>query len=79
MPGKIFSRKHSKIFFLFFPENRLRHFKQGDNLHEISKATFLGTVRKISINLSSAEFAHKVVKVKKEMSKYFPFSGWGLL
>ena len=32
-----FSR-HFEIFFVFFPENRLRHFMQiGDSLHEISK------------------------------------------
>ena len=32
------------IFFLFFPENRIRHFMQtvfiGDNLHEMSKPVF---------------------------------------
>ena len=38
-PGKIFSRRHIEILFLFFPENGIWHFMQavsiGDNLHEI--------------------------------------------
>ena len=38
--GKIFSRQHIEIFFLFSPENRIGHFMQivssGDNLHERS-------------------------------------------
>ena len=25
-PGKIFSRRHIEIFYLFFPENSIRHF-----------------------------------------------------
>ena len=41
--GKNFSI-HLKIFFLFFPENRFRHYMQivsyGDNLHVMSKAVF---------------------------------------
>ena len=36
MPGKKFCRKYFEIFFLFFPENRLWHFMQIDNLHEMS-------------------------------------------
>ena len=52
MPGKIFSRRHFEIFFLFFPENRLRHLMPivffGDNLHEMSKPIFWGKIRKIS-------------------------------
>ena len=42
--GKIFSRRHFEMFFLFFPENRIRHFMQtvsnGDNLHEMSNPIF---------------------------------------
>ena len=42
--GKIFSRRHFEIFFLFFPENRIWHFMQivslGDNLHEMSNPVF---------------------------------------
>ena len=34
-----FSRRQTDFFFLFFPKNRICHFKQivsnGDNLHEI--------------------------------------------
>ena len=37
--GKIFSRWHIKIVFLFFPENRLWHFMQI-NLHEMSKPVY---------------------------------------
>ena len=36
----------------------------GDNLHEMSKSCCLGKNKKITINLPSAEFAHRVVKVK---------------
>ena len=35
-----------------------------DNLHEMSGPYFLGKIRKNVINLSSAEFAQGVVKVK---------------
>ena len=42
--GKIFSRRHFEIFFLFFSENRIWHFMQivslGDNLHEMSNPVF---------------------------------------
>ena len=38
--GKIFSRQHFEIFFLFFPENKIWHFIQivpnRDNLYEMS-------------------------------------------
>ena len=37
----------------------------GDSLHEMSKPIFLEKIRKNIINLSSAELAHKLVKVKK--------------
>ena len=42
--GKIFSRQHIEIFFLFFAENRFWHFIQiasnGDNLYEMSNSVF---------------------------------------
>ena len=42
--GKIFSRQHFEIFFLFFPKNRIWHLIQtvfiGDNLHEMSNPVF---------------------------------------
>ena len=51
--GKIFSRRHIEIFFLFFQENRFRHFMQivssGDNLHEMPNPIFWGKIRTISI------------------------------
>ena len=34
----------------------------GDNLHEMSNPIFLWKIRKKIMNLSSAEFAHTVVK-----------------
>ena len=44
MLGKVFSRQHIEIFFLFFLENKIWHFMQivsnGDNLHEISNPIF---------------------------------------
>ena len=53
--GKIFSRWHIEIFFLFFPENRFWHF-------EISNPFFFRKNKK-NINLLAAELAQKVVKV----------------
>ena len=40
--GKKFSRRYIEVFFLFFPENMIRHFMQinGDNLHEMSNPVF---------------------------------------
>ena len=43
--GKIFSRKHTEIYFLFFPDHKIWHFMQivsniGDNLHKMSNAIF---------------------------------------
>ena len=42
--GKIFSRHHIEIFFLYFTENSFSHFMQivstGDNLHEMSNPIF---------------------------------------
>ena len=46
--GKIFSRQHIKIFFLFFPENRFWHFML-QNLRQFAwnvKSCFLGKLRK---------------------------------
>ena len=49
--GKIFSRQHIELFFLFFPETRIGHFMQivsiRDNLLEMSNPVFL-KIRKIS-------------------------------
>ena len=46
------------IFFLFFHENRIKHFVQivsnGDSLHELSKLVFWGKIEKNN-NISSAE------------------------
>ena len=53
------------FFFHFFPGKRTCHFFQivsiGDNLHEMSNPVFWD---KKNINLSSAELAKRVVKVK---------------
>ena len=47
--GKIFSRQHFEILFLFFPENRIRRVMQiasnGNNLHEMSNPVFWGKKR----------------------------------
>ena len=44
MLGKITADDIMKYFFLFFLENRIRHFMQivsiGDNLHEVSDPIF---------------------------------------
>ena len=58
--GKIFSRRHFEIFFLFFPET-------GDNLHEMSYVFW--EKQENIIHLSSAENAQRVVKVKLVASR----------
>ena len=59
MLGKIFSRWHTEIFFLFFPENRFWHFMQIVSIWRQFawnvKSSFLGENKKSFINLSSAE------------------------
>ena len=64
--GKIFSRRHIEIIFLFFPRKQALTFHanclQGDNLHEMLNLVFWEN--KKNINLSSAESAQRVVKVK---------------
>ena len=61
--GKIVSRRHIEIFFLFFPENRIWHFMQivsiGDNLHEMSNS--VSRKNNKNINLLSAELAQRAV------------------
>ena len=65
--GKIFSRQHLEIFFLIFPRKQDLTFHanclQGDNLHEMSDPVYAKNKKNI-INLSSAENAQRVVKVK---------------
>ena len=52
--GKFSSQKTDDIF-LFFQENRIRHFMQivsiGDNLHEMSKPVFWGKKEEIFQNV----------------------------
>ena len=64
--GKIFSRRHFDIFFLFFPENRIWHFMQRDSFCIKCKILFFFFLKnkKNIVNLSSAENAQRVVKVK---------------
>ena len=57
--GKIFSRRHFEIFFSFFQENRICILCKLSPLHEMSNPIFF-VIKKI-INLSSAEFAQRVV------------------
>ena len=63
--GKIFSRQHFEIFFLFFLGKNLTFhaiFSIGDNLHAMSKSLLWEKMRKIS-NLSIAELAERLVKI----------------
>ena len=70
MLGKNFSRWHFEfllIFLSFFPENGLSHFMQSPQETICMKSQSLFSGKKIRkkkkiINLSSAEFAAKVVK-----------------
>ena len=54
------------IFFLFFPENRIRHFMQivSETICMKSQILFSGKNKKNITNLLSAELAQRVVKVK---------------
>ena len=58
---KIFSR-HFEIYFLFFIENRFRYFMQIVDTKCL--ILFSGKNKKNIFNLSSTEFAHKMVNVK---------------
>ena len=64
--GKIFSRIHTDIFFLFF---QVWHFIQivsmGDTFHEMSNSVFLENKEKNNSNLSSAKSAQRMEKFKK--------------
>ena len=67
MLGKSFSRRHIEIVFLYFQENRIWHFMQIVSWRQFAwnvKACFLKE-RKSAMNLSSAEFVHRVVNVKQ--------------
>ena len=71
--GKTFSRRYFEIFFLIFLGNGIWHSMQmvsyGNYLHEMSNPVSWANKKNI-INLSSAEFAQKVVKVN---TYQFPF------
>ena len=75
--GKIFSRWHIEIFFLIFLENRVLQFMQivskGDTLREMPYPFFWEKKKNI-INLSSAELAQKMIKVK---GNRYTFKGGG--
>ena len=61
--GKIFSKRHIGIFFLFSPENRFGISCKFSPMEQFAwniKSCFLGEIRKNVINLSSAE---RVVKL----------------
>ena len=69
--SKIFSRRHFEIFFLFFPENSFRYFMQIVSKETICmkcQNLFSGKSKKNITNLSSAELAKRVVKVKRLMN-----------
>ena len=60
--GKIFSRRHFEIFFLFSKKTGFKVSCNGDNLHVMSKPVFWENKKDI-INMSSSEFGQRVVKV----------------
>ena len=69
MLSKNFSRQHFEIFFLFFTENRFWHFmwnvSNGDSLKIKCQILFSKKNKKNIINLSSAEFANRVLRVEQ--------------
>ena len=56
----VFSRRHTEIFFLFFPENN----KSLETICMKCQILFSGKNKKNIVNLSSAEIAQRAVKVK---------------
>ena len=59
----------------------MRIVSNGDNLHEMLNPVFWKKIRQNIINLSCAEFAQRVVKVKDRYSKKrvkVSCSSWGL-
>ena len=76
--SKIFSRRYIEISFIFFPENKIWHFKQIVSLETICmkcQNLFSGKNKKYITNLFSAELAQKMVKVKYKLSlQYYSFS-----
>ena len=60
--GKIFSRGHIEIVFLFFPENTIWHYMQIVCMK--CRILFSRKNKKIVTNLLSAELAQRAVKVK---------------
>ena len=58
--GKIFSRRHVGVFFfLFYPENRIRHFlkivSSGDNFHEMSNPVLWENKKTLPISPESGK------------------------
>ena len=62
MLGKIFSRPHFESFFFFIFPRKQDLASLGDNLHEMPNPVFWENKKNI-ISLSSAGFAHSMVKV----------------
>ena len=65
--GKIFSRQHFEMhfFFLNFPRKQDLTFHAIETICMKCPVLFFGKNKKNIINLSSAEFAQRVVKVKE--------------
>ena len=61
MLGKIFSKQHFKLFFLFFPWKKVLTFHANCRMKD--QSLFSGKNKKNIVNLSSAELAQRVVKV----------------
>ena len=86
IPGKIFSRRHFEIFFLFFSQETgfeiscqlsPLHAMQLSQLETTGKKfqiLILGKNEKYIINMSCAEFAQRVVKVEQFHMKRFSLS-----
>ena len=75
--GKIY-RWRTEIFLLLFPENRFWHFKHivSETICMKCQILFSGKNKKKFINLSSAEFAYRVVKVNTLWILGKNFSRW---
>ena len=62
--GKIFKRQYTEIFFSYFPQKTGFDISPMETICMKYQTMFSGKNKKNIINLSSAEFSYRVVKVK---------------
>ena len=64
MLGEVFNRRRIEIFFSIFFFEKIGFFILENFIKCKTKKSFIGNIANLIINLSSAEFIQRVVKVK---------------